>query len=86
MQAAADSKSPAAMDEAMKFLNEILAKGPVLKSEIEEAAEANGIADRTLRRAKTKLQVKADKDRSDPHSGWTWELPEAEPIRRSWNE
>jgi hypothetical protein len=41
MQAAADTKSPAAKDEAVKFLKEILANGPVLKTEILEAAEAD---------------------------------------------
>jgi hypothetical protein len=39
---AAETKPPAALDEAVKFLSEMLAKEPVLKTEIEEAAAANG--------------------------------------------
>jgi transcriptional regulator of acetoin/glycerol metabolism len=75
MQGAADTKSPGARDEAKKLLSDILAKGPVLKTEIEEAAEANGISRMTLYRAKRDLQVKADKDRTKPGGKWTWQLP-----------
>jgi putative DNA primase/helicase len=56
MQAAAESKSPAAKNEAMKFLGDMLATGPVLKTEIEETAKANGISERTLFRAKRDLR------------------------------
>jgi putative DNA primase/helicase len=82
MQAAADTKSPVARDEARKFLTEILAKGPVLKTEIEEAAAANGIAERTLFRAKTDLKVIARKDRSSGAGKWTWELPDPVPSKQ----
>jgi hypothetical protein len=75
MQAANDSKtaSPSARDDAKKFLAELLADGPVPKGEIEEAADANCIADRTLRRAKDELGVIARKD--GPDGTWTWRLP-----------
>jgi putative DNA primase/helicase len=86
MQAAVDNKSPAAMDEAVKFLENILAKGPVLKEEIEEAAEANSITERTLWRAKTKLKIKAGKERGKTHGKWTWELPPAEPQSGHWTD
>ena len=59
MQAAVDNKSPGARDTAKKFLGDMLAKGPVLKTEIEEAAEANSISEKTLRRAKDDLGVLA---------------------------
>ena len=75
MQAAAGSKSPAARDEATKFLTDILASGPIPVEEIKEAAEANDITERTLRRAKTDLRIIAVKDRSKPDGRWTWELP-----------
>ena len=48
MQAASTSKAPGARDSAKKFLEDILADGPVLKTEIEDAAEANGVSERTL--------------------------------------
>jgi putative DNA primase/helicase len=85
MQAAVESKSPAARDEAKKFLSDILAKGPVLKTEIEEAAEANGIAEKTLYRAKSDLKVIAVKDRTKHEGKWTWELPPPEPLSKSWH-
>ena len=75
MQAAAETKSPAAKDKAIKFLRDILAKGPVLKTEIKEAAEANGISNRTLFRAKSDLKVIAEKDRTKADGKWTWQLP-----------
>jgi 5S rRNA maturation endonuclease (ribonuclease M5) len=68
------SKSPAARDEAKKFLADILANGPMVKAEIEEAAGANGISERTLFRAKGELGVMAKKD--GPSGTWTWRLPE----------
>jgi putative DNA primase/helicase len=85
MQSAVESKSPAARDEAKKFLSDILAKGPVLKTEIEEAAEANGIAEKTLYRAKSDLKVIAVKDRTKHEGKWTWELPPPEPLPKSWH-
>ena len=75
MQAASENKAPAARDEAKKFLQDILAHGPVAKIEIDEAAEANDIAPRTLERAKCELKVMAKKDAAD--GGWTWRLPES---------
>ena len=75
MQAAAETKSPAAKDKAMTFLRDMLAKGPVLTTEIMEAAKANGISQTTLNRAKTDLGVRADKDRTKADGKWTWELP-----------
>ena len=73
MQAASENKSPGARDEAKKFLLAILAAGPVAKTEIEEAAKAEGIAERTLYRAKRELKnIIARKDAAD--GGWTWRL------------
>jgi putative DNA primase/helicase len=73
MQAASENKSPGARDEAKKFLLAILAAGPVAKTEIEEAAKAEGIAARTLYRAKRELKnIIARKDAAD--GGWTWRL------------
>jgi hypothetical protein len=51
------------------------------KSDIEEAAEANCIAARTLRRAKEELKITAKKD--GPGGGWTWRLPN---TASHWND
>jgi hypothetical protein len=74
MQAAAGSKSPAARDSAKKFLEDILSAGPVAKADIEEAAEANGISERTLYRAKAELKIAAKQDGAmkDGHRTWRW--------------
>ena len=58
--------------EAEKFLRELLANGPVEATEGEEAAEANGISERTLKRARANLGVKASK--AGFKDGWIWTL------------
>ena len=81
MQAATNNKSPAARDEAKKFLADILKDGPVSQKEIEEAAGADGIAKKTLYRAKGELGVKSKKDGKDGQ--WTWRLPS---MSSHWTE
>jgi hypothetical protein len=80
MQAASENKSPGTRDEAKKFPLAILGNGPVAKTEIEEAAEAEGISERTLYRAKRELKnIVAKKDAAD--GGWTWRLCEDGEIK-----
>jgi hypothetical protein len=74
MQANANKSSPSARDGAKKFLTDILASGPMLQSEIQDAAEGNGIAKRTLERAKRELGIKAEKDGTAGR--WSWRLPD----------
>jgi putative DNA primase/helicase len=69
-EALSATKSPAARDEAKKFLADYLASGPVSSTDIEEAAAANGISKRTLLRAKTDLGITAKKETG----GWTWRM------------
>ncbi len=75
MQAAADNKSPAARDEAKKFLVDMLADGPVAKTEIEDAAEANGIcrANAIPRESRTQSPRQRDKGKDGL---WRWQLPD----------
>jgi DNA polymerase len=74
MQAAAESKAPAARDTAKNFLKEMLVDGPVAQTDVEEAARANGIAERTLHRAKADLKIRAVKDgpMKDGQRTWRW--------------
>lgn len=67
------SQSGRPRDAAKSFLEEMLATGPVLMREIEEAAKANLISRTTLKRAKLDLGVVSKKVSAD--DGWTWELP-----------
>jgi hypothetical protein len=71
-----DGDEGGALREAVSFLESTLAAGPVSQKTIKSDANANGISDPTLRRAKTKLGVKARKDGMS--GGWLWELPVAE--------
>jgi hypothetical protein len=74
-QAMAATKSPGAKDQAKKFLSDLLADGPTLKTDIEEAADAHGISHRTLVRAKDELGVKVEKEKGKGNKGkWVWRL------------
>ena len=72
-EAMSATKSPAARDEAKKFLADMLADGPVLATEVKDAASENSISERTLKRAKQELGVQAEKDGAT--GKWSWHLP-----------
>ena len=59
------------LDEATEFLREALAGGPVGVKDLKRSAKEAEIAERTLRRAKERLQVKASKTSDGP---WLWRL------------
>ena len=73
-------KSPAARDEAKKFLTDILANGPVPTTEIEDAANGNAISKRTLERAKRELGITAEKN-----GQWCWRLPDTATAKVATN-
>jgi hypothetical protein len=67
-----------AVDEAVDFLRGELAEGPVDTKEVQSAARAAGISDRTLDRARYALGVKADRLGEPGKRGgghWIWRLP-----------
>lgn len=73
----ADRETRSALDEAAEWLRNILASGPLAAREIYEAAEAEGIATRTLKRAKRAAGVHTEQQRNDDGSavsGWIWSL------------
>jgi DNA polymerase I-like protein with 3'-5' exonuclease and polymerase domains len=78
LSAVNERKSPRALDNAKEFLRDMLLAGGgrALKAEIEEAAEAEKISDATLRRAKEKLKLRAEKEKGVPDGKWYWILPE----------
>jgi AAA domain len=61
--------------EAREFLLERLEAGPAKADDIIEEAKQDGIAKRTLDRAKKELGVKSWKERGKIDSEWYWELP-----------
>jgi hypothetical protein len=71
---AADHGAVRKGDDAMDFLQQVLADGPVPVLEVNEQAEALGIAEKTLKRARSELKVRATK--SEFSGGWTLSLPE----------
>jgi len=56
------------------WLRDLLHEGPVAASEIQERAEGEGHAWRTVQRAKERLGVQAEK--SGFKGGWEWKLPQ----------
>jgi hypothetical protein len=70
-----------ARGEAVEFLNDTLADGPVPASDIIEDAEDAGISEKTLRRAKKLLGVIAYREGEAGKRGagrWLWKLPIAD--------
>lgn len=61
--------------EAEEFLWTVLADGPLSAKQVVEQAREAQIAEKTLRRAKSKLGVKAVQVSGKAHGGWAWELP-----------
>lgn len=65
-----------ALDEAKEFLIDLLSKGEVEVKKIKADARNNGIAEKTLSRAKTALGIVAYK--AGFSGGWFWSLPKDE--------
>lgn len=75
-----DADERSALDDACQFLSDLLGDGPVGAKDVEGHAQAAGVASRTLRRAKTVLGVRSDKQ---PTGQWAWVLPEDGQAGRS---
>jgi putative DNA primase/helicase len=60
--------------EAREFLLDRLEAGPVNSDDIIEEAKQEGIAEKTLRRAKKELGIKSRR-RGGPDGAWFWERP-----------
>ncbi len=70
-----------ALDEAKKFLADLLSNGPFESKAVQKEAKAAGIADATLRRAKKALSIRVEKQSFK--GGWAWVLSEdAQDYRR----
>jgi hypothetical protein len=76
LQAVNEHKAPGARDSAKGFLELLLADGPIDAKDVHDAAHANGITPRTLRRAKDLLGVEIKKDGPPVNGqrGWRWHL------------
>ncbi len=73
-----DQEHADARSEAVEFLNEVLADGPVAASQVKEEAEDAGISERTLARAKKIVGVMSYREGKTGERGkgqWLWKLP-----------
>jgi hypothetical protein len=68
---------------ADQFLSETLADGPMRQVDVTKAATAQGISDRTLRRARGRLGVVATKHGFGSGSFWVWRLRPGAPAPAS---
>ena len=73
------------LEAAESFLRETLSNGPMTSNGVKDKAEAAGIANKTLWRAKDTLNIKATKERGSLGGEWWWRLPAAgeEPRARA---
>ncbi|MCI4567213.1 AAA family ATPase [Lysobacter sp. CFH 32150] len=73
-----------ARDEAADWLSTRLADGPVAQKDLAEQAKADGVAWRTVERAKETLSVMAYPERSQGkgrgNGRWMWELPRSRGV------
>ena len=65
-----------AIDDAEDFLRQLLKEGSVLRIQVSQEAEEAGISERTLRRARSRLGVKAKRvsDGNEGRGHWEWLL------------
>ena len=61
-------------------LSKLLAGGPLYAFAVQEEADAAGIADRTLRRAKDALGVEVGKEKGKKHGKSVWTLPKPDDL------
>jgi hypothetical protein len=75
----ADDRSE--LDDAENYLTQLLANGPVKATmQYETADREHGISPATLRRAKSKLNIKSVKGKGDAYSNWYWVGPGQVPV------
>jgi hypothetical protein len=79
-----DEEKADARSEAVEFLNDVLADGPLSAKQVVQEADDAGIAEKTLRRAQKLLGVMAYRESTPGEkrgSGrWVWKLPMVEVV------
>lgn len=74
-----------ALSEAIAFLREELAGGPLAPKEIEQRAKEAGIQSRTLRRARESLGIKPGTPKVEGVR-YAWSLPPEPPVPSCWGD
>ncbi len=75
-QGGASGRGGSAVQDASLFIIAQLRDGPVPAAEMQDRAEQEGIARKTLRKAQADLGVISRKD-TGPNGGWIWSLPQS---------
>lgn len=71
-----DEGERSAVEDAMGYLRESLSGGPMDQKQMQREARDAGITDRTLRRAKARLNVTSKREGGlGPAGRWVWSLP-----------
>jgi hypothetical protein len=70
-----DDEERGALAEAVEVLRCLLAGGPVAAAEVQASARRAGVADVTLRRAKSALGVRSLRSGFAAEASWYWQLP-----------
>ena len=77
LEDAAVAEQETALEEAERFLREVLKSGPVAASEVLKQAEEAGVSERTMSRVRRKIGIKAHREATGgPERGWVWQLSE----------
>ena len=69
-----------ALEEAKAWLRDVLSSGPQPAAEVKAQAKADGIAERTLLRAKDSLGVQSEREGYASKGRWMWFLPHSAPT------
>jgi hypothetical protein len=77
-----DPEEGAALRDAAGFLRQLLTDKDVSAQEVFKEARANGISDRTLKRAKLSVGVRSRKQGSGKDAAWYWHLTKKESHER----
>ena len=74
-------KERLALEEAVEFIAELLADGPIAVQQVRREAKSVGISNPTLRRAKASLDITSNRSSkgNDGEGHWEWSLPAVHP-------
>ena len=75
-----DEGAGGAREEAECWLRDLLSSGPVASSVVKQSAERDGIASRTLERAKKSLGVLTSREGFGSEGRWAWSFPHTPPT------
>jgi len=79
LSSGSDHEEKSALEEAKEYLQETLAAGPIPSAEILKQSKKDGIAERTLNRAKKDIGIISARE----NDVWYWKMPEKKEAPRN---